>query len=78
MKAGERIFNLERLFNLGAGFTRKDDTLPERFLKEPLPEGPAKGKVAMLDEMLPEYYVLRGWDKSGRPTENKLKELGLA
>jgi len=77
LRAGERIWNLERLFNLKAGFTAKDDTLPERLLKAPLPGGPAKGKVNRLGEMLPEYYHLRGWDKNGVPTEKKLKELAL-
>ena len=78
MKAGERIFNLERLFNLKAGFTAKDDTLPPRMLKEPMPEGPAKGQVVHLDKMLPEYYKLRGWDEKGVSTVEKLQELGLA
>jgi aldehyde:ferredoxin oxidoreductase len=78
MRTGERIFNLERLFNLKAGFTGKDDTLPKRMLKEPMPEGPAKGQVVPLDKMLPEYYRLRGWDSNGVPTPEKLKELGLA
>ena len=77
MKAGERINNLERLFNLKAGFTRKDDTLPPRFLKEPIPAGPSKGEVCDLDQMLPLYYKLRGWDKEGVPTKETLKELGL-
>ena len=77
MKAGERIYNLERLFNLKAGFTRKDDTLPTRFLKEPIPAGPSKGEVCDLDQMLPQYYKLRGWDKDGVPTNETLKELGL-
>lgn len=78
MKTGERIFNLERLFNLKAGLTHKDDTLPERMLKEPMPEGPTKGHVAQLDKMLPEYYKLRGWDTKGVPSAKKLEELGLA
>jgi len=78
MRTGERIFNLERLFNLKAGLTGKDDTLPPRMLKEPMPDGPAKGKVVPLDKMLPEYYRLRGWDSNGVPTPEKLKELGLA
>lgn len=77
MKTGERIWNLERLFNLKAGLTYKDDTLPERLLKEPIKSGPAKGKVVELEKMLPEYYKLRGWDNEGVPTEEKLKELGL-
>lgn len=77
MRTGERIWNLERLFNLQAGLTGKDDTLPERLLKEPISSGPAKGKVVELDKMLPEYYQLRGWDSEGIPTKEKLRELGL-
>jgi len=78
LKAGERIWNLERLFNLKAGLTQKDDTLPPRILKEPLPAGVAKGQVVRLHEMLPDYYQTRGWDARGRPKAAKLKELGLA
>jgi aldehyde:ferredoxin oxidoreductase len=77
LKAGERIWNLEKLFNLKAGFTKADDTLPERLLKEPLPNGPAKGMVVQLDTMLNEYYEVRGWDESGVPTAEKLEELSL-
>ena len=77
LKAGERIWNLERLFNLKAGFTKKDDTLPPRILKEPIASGASKGEVCELDRMLPEYYKLRGWDEEGRPTREKLEELGL-
>ncbi|MEW8977135.1 MAG: aldehyde ferredoxin oxidoreductase family protein [Symbiobacterium sp.] len=77
MKAGERIWNLERQFNLKAGFTKKDDTLPPRLLKEPIKFGPMKGKISRLEEMLPKYYEARGWDKEGRPTKDKLAELDL-
>jgi aldehyde:ferredoxin oxidoreductase len=77
MKAGERIWNLERIFNLRAGLTGKDDRLPDRIVKDPMPSGPAKGKVSELAKMLPEYYELRGWDKEGQPTKARLKELGL-
>jgi aldehyde:ferredoxin oxidoreductase len=77
MKAGERIWNLERLFNLRAGISSKEDRLPDRLLKEPMPSGPAKGLVVKLEKMLPEYYELRGWDKEGVPTKEKLRELGL-
>lgn len=77
LEAGERIFNMERLFLLRAGFTGADDTLPERMLKEPMPEGPAKGQVVELDQMLPRFYELRGWDEEGIPTETKLRELDL-
>lgn len=75
--SGERVWNLERLFNLRAGFTTKDDTLPPRLLKEPMKGGPHEGKVVRLDIMLPEYYSLRGWDEQGVPTEEKLRELSL-
>ncbi|MBU0618070.1 MAG: aldehyde ferredoxin oxidoreductase family protein [Planctomycetes bacterium] len=77
MQAGERIWNLERMFNLRAGFTKKDDTLPKRMLREPMPEGPAKGKTVPLEKMLGEYYRLRGWDAEGRPTKAKRAALGL-
>jgi aldehyde:ferredoxin oxidoreductase len=77
IEIGERIWNLERLFNLKAGFTRADDTLPKRFLEEPANSGTAKGWVCKLDEMLPDYYALRGWDEEGVPTAKTLKRLGL-
>ena len=78
LKVGERIWNMERLFNLKAGFTAADDTLPDRLLKDPMPEGPHKGKVSQVPEMLPRYYEARGWDAQGVPTPEKLAELGLA
>jgi aldehyde:ferredoxin oxidoreductase len=77
MKCGDRIWNLERQWNLNAGLTANDDTLPPRLLKEPIKTGASKGKLSRLPEMLPEYYELRGWDKNGVPTANKLGELGL-
>ena len=78
MTIGERIINLERAFNIREGLTRKDDTLPDRFLKEPMPDGPSKGQVVNLNLMLDEYYEARGWDKdSGFPTRQKLEQLGL-
>ena len=76
-RAGERIINAERVFLAKAGFTRKDDSLPPRLTREPMPEGPAKGMVCHLDEMLDEYYEVRGWTAEGLPTPEKLKELGL-
>jgi aldehyde:ferredoxin oxidoreductase len=76
-KVGERIYNAERVFNvLSFGDGEAYDTLPKRLLEEPMPEGPSKGQVVRLHEMLPEYYKLRGWIK-GRPTRAKLEELGL-
>ncbi|MCH9036577.1 MAG: aldehyde ferredoxin oxidoreductase family protein [Chloroflexi bacterium] len=78
-RIGERIWNLERMFNLKAGLTKADDSLPERILKGAIPgdDNPAKGRVAKLDQMLPEYYSLRGWDVDGLPEDAKLVELGL-
>jgi aldehyde:ferredoxin oxidoreductase len=76
-RAGARIFNAERVFLVRAGFSRKDDTLSERILKTPLPDGPGKGMVCHLEEMLEEYYRYRGWDADGVPTSAKLSELGL-
>ncbi len=74
---GERVWNMERQFNLAAGFTGKDDTLPKRILKEAAKTGPAQGKVSGLDQMLPEYYQLRGWDDQGVPNADTLSRLGL-
>ena len=74
---GERIYNMERMYNLSVGFTSADDTLPERMLKEPIAAGPMKGHVSRLPEMLPHYYEARGWDKDGVPTPEKLAALGL-
>ena len=75
--AGERIFNLEKLFLLKAGFSKNDDTLPPRMLNEPMNAGPAEGQVVELEEMLTEFYALRGWDENGVPKHEKLSELGL-
>jgi aldehyde:ferredoxin oxidoreductase len=77
LRIGERIWNLEKIFNLKAGFTKADDSLPPRLLNEPLPEGPGKGLVVKLDEMLTEYYKIRGWKEDGEPTEEKLSELAI-
>jgi len=74
LKIGERIYNLERVIMGKLGFSDKDDTLPPRLLKEPMPEGAAKGQVVELDKMKEEYYKLRGW-VNGIPTPEKLKEL---
>lgn len=76
-RAGERIFTAERVFLVRAGFSRRDDTLSKRILKTPLPDGPAKGMVCHLEEMLAEYYRYRGWDAEGIPLSAKLRALGL-
>jgi aldehyde:ferredoxin oxidoreductase len=72
---GERIWNLEKQFNIAAGVEK--DTLPPRLLREALPKGPAAGKVNDLYTMLSEYYAARGWTEEGVPTEEKLAELGM-
>ncbi len=81
LKAGERIYNLERAFNCREGFAREDDALPARFFDDPLGTGPGKGAVLKRDEFetkLTEYYRDRGWDeRTGRPTPKKLAELGI-
>ena len=77
LEVGERIWNLEREFNLAAGITAKDDTLPARLLKEAAKTGPAKGKVNNLQEMLPKYYEVRGWTKDGVPSSETRQRLGL-
>jgi aldehyde:ferredoxin oxidoreductase len=76
-ETGERIWTLEKLFNLRAGLSKKDDTLPKRILEEPADVGTGKGLVCRLDEMLPEYYELSGWDAEGVPTAATLARLGL-
>jgi len=77
LTAGERIWNLQKLFNIRAGFTKADDTLPERLLKEPLKEGAPAGQVWEREPLLDEYYALRGWDAEGVPTPEKLRRLGI-
>ena len=79
-KAGERINNLARIFNIREGLTRKDDNLPPRVMKDPIPDGVGKGSVVTqedLDIMLDSYYEARGWTEMGVPKEWKLEELGL-
>lgn len=76
MEAGERIYNLERAFNVREGKGLEIDTLPRRFLEEPLSDGAKKGQTFRLEEMLEEYYDIRGW-KDGRPTKKRLEKLGL-
>jgi aldehyde:ferredoxin oxidoreductase len=82
MEIGERIYTLERLFNLREGFTRKDDAIPERYFKEPTPIGFPNVKGRTIDKqrfekMLDEYYALHNWDSNGAPTKEALKQLGL-
>ncbi|MHC4474303.1 MAG: aldehyde ferredoxin oxidoreductase family protein [Planctomycetota bacterium] len=78
LEAGDRIWNLERTFNIKAGVGPDQDKLPKRLVAEPIPDGPSKGNVNRLAEMLPGYYKERGWDEKGIPTEAKLASLGIA
>ncbi len=77
LRAGERIWNIEHLFNLKMGLTKKDDSLPERLLNEPMLAGPAKGQVVQLEPMLSDYYQVRGWNIDSAVTRDKLRELDL-
>jgi aldehyde:ferredoxin oxidoreductase len=77
VEIGERIYTLERLFNIREGFSRKDDTLPKRFLKEPLQEGPSKDCIVPLDKLLEDYYRIRCWDENGIPSDELLQRLNL-
>ena len=80
MEIGERVYNLDKLFNVREGLSRKDDYLPHRVLHDPISNGISKGnyvKEEELQHMLDEYYLVRGWSKEGIPTKMKLFELGL-
>jgi aldehyde:ferredoxin oxidoreductase len=76
-KIGERIWNLERIFNLREGFTKTNDTLPPRFLNEPVEKGPSSGHVVDIETLLEYYYNARGWDENGVPTLSKLDQLEI-
>lgn len=78
--AGERIWNIMRLFNVREGFSSKDDSLPERIYKDALKSGFTNGKSLPHDRfiiMLQEYYRLRGWDSKGAPLPEKLAQLQM-
>ncbi|MBQ8355079.1 MAG: aldehyde ferredoxin oxidoreductase family protein [Oscillospiraceae bacterium] len=76
LEIGERIYNIERMFNKAAGMKPEDDRLPKRLLEEPIPNGPSKGLVSKLHITLPDYYRVRGWE-AAFPTDETLKRLGL-
>lgn len=76
-QVGERIWNMEKMFNLEAGLTKDDDRLPKRLTTEPAEMGPAKGLVSGVPEMLPKYYEIRGWDTEGHPKAETKARLGL-
>lgn len=80
MKVGERIYTLERQYLVRLGLTRKDDTLPTRYLDEPVPPGPSEGELFRRDElekMLDKYYQLHGWEASGVPSVETVRRLEL-
>ncbi|MFX1590892.1 MAG: aldehyde ferredoxin oxidoreductase C-terminal domain-containing protein, partial [Promethearchaeota archaeon] len=82
MEIGERIYTIERMFNIREGFSRKDDILPERYFTEATPIGLPRVKGIKIDrkkfeKMLDEYYTLHGWDNDGIPTENTLEKLEI-
>ncbi len=77
VEVGERVWNLERMYNLQAGFTSADDTLPKRLLKDAAKTGPAEGKTSDLAKMLPEYYDARGWTTDGVPSNETLERIAL-
>lgn len=77
LRIGERIWNMQKAFNQKAGCTREDDTLPPRLIHDPLTEGAPKGRVWEREPLLDEYYLARGWDREGRPTPEKLRDLGI-
>jgi aldehyde:ferredoxin oxidoreductase len=78
LKAGERIYNLKRMYNVRCGITRKDDVVPTRMLREKRGEGGSAENLPPFSEILDEYYEYRDWDRNGIPTKAKLVELGLA
>jgi len=77
LEAGDRIWNIERLFNLKAGVKPQEDKLPSRLLNDPISDGPSKGHVHRLPELLPKYYQERGWTEEGIPAEAKLAQLAI-
>lgn len=76
-ETGERIIDIERLFNIRYGSGADDDVLPDVFLEEPLREGPAAGNTVQLAQMIREFYADMGWSAEGVPTEARLRRLGL-
>ena len=77
LETGDRLFQLKRLINVRLGVTAKDDRLPARFTQEPRPTGTSAGALPDMSVMLPLYYSLRGWDSEGRPTQERLRRLGI-
>jgi aldehyde:ferredoxin oxidoreductase len=78
MRAGERIYNLKRMYDVRCGITRKDDAVPIRMLQQKRGEGGSADNLPPFAQMLNEYYKYRGWDESGVPSKQKLQELRLS
>jgi aldehyde:ferredoxin oxidoreductase len=78
MKTGERLYNIKRLFNIRRGISRKDDTIPLRFLAHRRGEGGAARELPNFGTMLCDYYEYRGWNEEGIPADDKLAELELS
>ncbi len=78
LRAGERTWNLQRLFNLRSGIRPEEDSLPARLTDEPIEKGPAAGRTWRGQSLIGKYYALRGWDREGWPTRPLLEELGIA
>ena len=79
-KTGERIYNLEKIYNVREGWVKKDDYPPPRVMKDPIREGPSKGSFVSEEEfepMLEAYFEARGWSREGIPTKQKLEELEI-
>lgn len=80
-RIGERVWNLERAFNVREGVGQAQDVLPYRVMHEPVPDGMHQGMYCPPEElqaMLGQYYAIRGWTPEGVPTRDKLESLGLA
>ena len=77
LTVGERIYNIERLFNKAAGMKPEDDRLPKRLTEEPISDGPSKGQISQIHVTLPQYYEVRGWENAF-PTKETLERLGLS
>ena len=79
LETAARVTNVERAHNCRLGLTSKDDTLPPRFTEDPMPAGPAKGKVYdILEPMKEAWYTVQGWNtETGIPKRERLEELGL-
>jgi aldehyde:ferredoxin oxidoreductase len=77
LEVGERIYNIERMFNKAAGMKPEDDRLPKRLVEESISNGPSEGQISKIGITLPQYYAVRGWENAF-PTQETIERLGLA